>query len=434
MTGTESEGEKAGMSRREVLKGGTAVSAAAVAAQLGYAGAYAGSTDRIRVGLIGCGGRGTGAAKNCVDSADGVELYAMGDLFRDNSRGRGLENSYNWLKNNISDRMDVPAERRFVGWDAYKKVLQTDVDMVILATPPYFRPIQFKAAIEAGKHVFMEKPVATDPAGIRTVIEASEMAEEKGLSVVAGTQRRHDAGYRAVMKRIHDGTMGDVVGGQCYWNWGTLWHVERQSEWSDLEWQIRNWYYFDWLSGDHITEQHVHNLDVMNWAIGSPPEKCVAMGGRQVRTDDVYGNIYDHFCVDYIYPGNVHVMSMSRQMANTTQRIGEHIVGTKGTSNGANWIKGENSYQFDGDKRNPYVQEHADLIASIRNDEGLNEGARVARSTMTAIMGRMSAYTGLELSWNWIMNESKLDLGPESDGFGSFEPRDVAQPGQRELV
>ena len=405
---------------------------------------FAQGSDRIRVGLIGCGSRGTGAAVNCVESSDGVQIVAMADLFQDR-----LDKSLNKLKVGtermkklLADNLKVTADTCFVGFDAYKKVLACDVDMVILATPPHFRPEQLKAAIQAGKHVFMEKPVAVDPVGVRSIIASSELAEQKGLAIVAGTQRRHQQHYLEIMKRIHNGAIGDIVAAQCYWNQESMGggnvkkNIAKAKEqgWSDMELQIRNWQFYTWLAGDHIVEQHMHNIDVVNWAIGSHPVKAMGMGGREVLTGSEYGNIYDHFAVEFEYPNNVRVLSMCRQMDGTSIRISEHIVGTKGTvyaDHTTGYIKGQNPFEYDGESPNPYVREHADLIAGIRAGKPLNEGRRVAESTLTAIMGRMSAYTGRELKWDWVMNASKLDLTPSRYRMG-HEP--VAVPGKTKLI
>ena len=263
-----------------------------------------GEQDVIRVGVIGCGGRGTGAAFNCVDSSPNIKLVALGDLFKDR-----LDGSRAHLEKDRPDKCAFTDEMCFVGFDAYEKVLATDVDLVILATPPGFRPIHLEAAVKAGKHVFMEKPVAVDPVGARKVIAASEVAATKNLAIVCGTQRRHDPVYVHTMNRILDGAIGDVVGGQCYWNQGALWVHERKPEYTDMEWQCRNWLYFTWLSGDHIVEQHVHNVDVINWAMGGPPVKALGMGGRQTRVDPKYGNIYDHFAIEYEYENGARVLS-----------------------------------------------------------------------------------------------------------------------------
>ena len=347
--------------------------------------AHAAGTDKIKIGLIGCGGRGTGAIVNNLTSNEGVTLVAMGDLFPDRLNG-SLENIKGELKDH-PEKVAVKPDMMFTGLDAYKKVLATDVDMVILATPPGFRPIHFEAAVNAGKHVFMEKPVAVDAPGIRRVLAAGEMAKQKKLSIVAGTQRRHDFGYNDIMRRIHDGQIGEIVAAQCYWNQGQLWHIARTPGMSDAEWQLRNWYYFAWIGGDHYVEQHVHNLDVVNWAFNAHPVAAYGMGGRQLRTDPMYGHIYDHFAVEFEYPGGVRTMSMARQMDSTDANVSERIVGTKGTSNAGGEIYGANAFKYEGKRNNPYDQEHIDLVNSIRAGMPLNEAKTVAESTLTAIMG-----------------------------------------------
>lgn len=430
---------KGGMSRRDFIKTTSAVSLAAALSQVGPV--FASGTDKIQVGLIGCGGRGTGAAIDCVHSSANVVITALGDLFQD-----CWENSLKRLQEKLpKESLAVLPDTCFSGFDAYKKVLVTDIDMVILATPPHFRPIHLKAVVEAGKHIFMEKPVAVDPLGVRSVIKSSEIAKQKDLAIVAGTQRRHQNHYLEITKRVHSDAIGEIVAGQCYWNMGALWLRRaydnwinyRSGEWSDMEWQIRNWLFLTWLSGDHIVEQHVHNLDVINWMIGSPPIKCAGMGGRQVRTGQEFGNIFDHFAVEYEYPNGARVMSMCRQTPGCTDNVSERVIGTKGFAytDGANgYIKGANPFTIDKESPNPYVQEHADLIASIRKGEPLNEGKRVAESTLTAIMGRMSAYTGRALSWDWAMNASKLDLSPPRYEFGDLPVAPVAVPGETDLV
>jgi predicted dehydrogenase len=283
----------------------------------------------------------------------------------------------------------------------------------------------------------MEKPVAVDPVGIRSVIASSELASQKGLAIVAGTQRRHQDHYLQVMKRIHDGDIGEIVAAQCYWNQGDLWVKKPRPHWSDMEWQCRNWLYFTWLSGDHIVEQHLHNLDVINWAIGTHPVQAMGMGGREVRTGKEYGNVFDHFAVEYEYPGGVRVLSMCRQIKGASTRVAERVVGTKGLvkTDGRNGsIEGEKPYKYEGKSPSPYVQEHADLIRSIRQGKPLNEGRQVAESTMTAIIGRMSAYTGRALKWDWAMNASKLDLAPPKYEFGDLPVRPVSVPGKTKLV
>jgi predicted dehydrogenase len=417
-----------GLTRRDFIK--TSAAASLAAAIPGGLGLYAAGSDAIRIGVIGCGGRGTGAAIDAVTSSPGVEILALADPFQDR-----IDGSLKTLREKVPAAVKVRPDTCFTGLDGYKKLLAIkDVNTIVTAAPPGFRPIHLKAAIEAGKHVFMEKPVAVDPVGVRSVIASSELAAQKGLAVVAGTQRRHQKKYLEVMKRIHDGDIGELVGGQCYWNQGELWVIKKTAEMTDMEWHCRNWLYFSWTSGDHIVEQHVHNIDVMNWAFGATPVKVMGMGGRQVRTAPEYGNIFDHFAVEFEYPGGVRVMSMCRQIPGCADRVEEKIVGTKGFAFGYGEIGGANPWKFEGDEPNPYVIEHADLIASIRAGKPLNEGKRVAESTLCAIMGRMSAYTGRAISWEWAMNSSKLDLSPAKYEFGPNPVDPVAVPGKTPLV
>ncbi len=426
------------ISRRDFLRTSAAFSGAALLAG-GSGFAYAAGSDRIKVGLIGCGGRGTGAARDCVSAAKGVEIYALGDLFPDQVEWsfNDLKDGHDWGRDKVAglgEKLTATKSRCFSGFDAYMKVIKSGVDMVILATPPNFRPEHLAAAVKAGKHVFMEKPVAVDPPGVRSVIQSSELAEKKRVAIVAGTQRRHQPSYNEIIRRIHDGALGELVGGQCYWNGGELWYKDPGPEWTQVETQIRNWLYFTWLSGDHIVEQHVHNLDIMNWAFGGPPVKCMGMGGRQTRTDPKYGNIFDHFAVEYEYANGARILSMCRQEKGATNRVSERLVGTKGTANPSWSIWGENKYEFDGEYVSGYVEEHADLIASIRKNKPLNEGKRIAESTLTAIIGRMSAYTGRELKYEWALNSSKLDLSPPKLEFGDMPAEPVAVPGETKLI
>jgi len=429
------------ISRRRFMQG-SALSMAALG--LGGGRLFAAGSDTIRVGLIGCGSRGMGAVRNCVDSAPNVEVVALGDLFQDRidtclktirtNGEKDWSSSAPWTH---ADKVKVTPETCFTGFEAYKKVINSGVDLVILATSPHFRPIHLKAAIEAGKHVFMEKPVAVDPAGIRSVLASSELARQKGLAIGAGTQRRHDPKYVEVMKRVHNGDIGELVAGQCYWvqGWVRQWgfYTERQPQWTDMETQCRNWYYYPWLSGDHIVEQHVHNLDVINWAMGTHPVMAMGMGGREVRIEPEFGNIYDHFAVEFEYPNGARILSMARQIAGCTERIGERIVGAKGIAmEGA--IEGAKAYTYEGPTPYPYEQEHADLIRSIRDGRPLNEGKAVAESTMTAILGRMSAYTGRALKWDWAIKSSKLDLTPPKYELGDLPVAPVAVPGATPLV
>jgi predicted dehydrogenase len=420
-----------GLTRRDFIRTASAASVATFAASFpGSGGLFAAGSDTIRIGIIGAGGRGTGAAIDAVNSSPGVEIVAVYDAFQDR-----VDKSLQTLREKVPAAVKVKPEHCFTGLDGYKKLLAIkDINYIVTAAPPGFRPLHLEAAVEAGKNVFMEKPVAVDPVGVRSVIASSARAAEKGLAIVAGTQRRHQKRYLETMRRIHDGAIGEVVGGQCYWNQGDLWVIQKTPEMSEMEWQCRNWLYFSWTSGDHIVEQHVHNIDVVNWAFGAMPVKVMAMGGREVRTAPEYGNIFDHFAVEFEYPNGARVMSMCRQTPGCADRVEEKIVGTKGHAFGYGEISGPNAWKFEGDEPNPYVVEHTDLIASIRAGKPLNEGQRIAESTMCAIMGRMSAYTGRALSWDWAMKASKLDLFPVQLEFGPNPVDAVAVPGVTPLV
>ncbi len=430
--GDETKKERTRASRRDFLKNSAAaVVGGAVASRLGHVPAvHAAGSDVIKIGLIGCGQRGTGAAEDALSSSPGVKLVAMGDAFKDH-----LDTSLDvLLKSKVADRVDVPEDRRFVGFGAFEKVLASDVNYVILATPPGFRAWHLKAAVAAGKNIFAEKPVAVDGSGIRMVLEVYKEAKEKGLAIGVGTQRRHQTGYLETLKRIHDGGIGDIVTVRVYWNQGPIWVHPKEEAWSDMEWQMRNWYYFTWLCGDHIVEQHVHNLDVANWALGAHPARAVGMGGRQVRTDPVYGNIYDHFAIDYEYANGCRMMSMCRQIPGCENSVSEALHGTKGFCQANKYtITGEKSWHFEAKDGLPYVQEHTDLIASIRSGNPYNELQTVAESTLTAIMGRMAAYTGQAVTWDQALNTEEI-LMPSKLEWGPLAVAPVAMPGKTKLV
>lgn len=404
-------------SRRDFIKA-SAVAGGALATSAILTNAHAQqNNDTIRVGLVGCGGRGSGAIEQCLRADENVRLVAVADTFRDR-----INSCLTRLRNNaaVRNKVDVTNDRIFVGLDSYQQVIQNS-DLILLATPPGFRPIHIRAAVAARKHIFTEKPVAVDGPGIRACLAAYEEANRHNLTIVAGTQRRYQTGYIETMRRIHDGAIGTITAGRCYWNQGSLWHRERAMGMTDVEWQIRNWLYFSWLSGDHIVEQHVHNLDVINWALRGRPEKCVGMGGRQVRTAEHFGHIFDHFAIDYTYPNDVHVLSMCRQIAGCQSSISEALAGTRGNCNTAAGphlyrITGDNAWSLRRDDDNePYQAEHVALFESIR---GRNRRARindlraVAESTLTAIMGRMACYTGQEVTWDQALN-SQQALVPE---------------------
>ncbi|HUF47539.1 MAG TPA: Gfo/Idh/MocA family oxidoreductase [Vicinamibacterales bacterium] len=420
------------VSRRAFL--GTTAAAAAALAMPG--GLFAQGSDRLRLGLVGCGGRGTGAARDALRASPGVELVAMGDLLPER-----LAQSRGELAKAAAENADIAAgyrvtdDRCFTGFDAYARVLASDIDLVILATPPGFRPAHLAAAVAAGKHIFAEKPVAVDPAGVRSVLETYERARQRGLGIGVGTQRRHEAPYLETIRRIHDGAIGDVLTGQVFWNQGGLWSREHREGWSDGEWQIRNWLYFAWLSGDHIVEQHVHNIDVANWVLGAHPVRAVGVGGRQSRVEPRYGHIYDHFAVDFEYASGARVVSMCRQIQGTRSRIGEHFIGTRGRSNAAGSIAGASAWTFEAATRPvpSMVQEHTDLVASIRAGAPINELKQIAESTLTAIMGREAAYTGQELTWDEVLNADQA-LAPPDVGFVPMDVPPVAMPGRTKLT
>jgi len=429
-----------GPTRRDVLTRGAAVTAAAAVPLAAARTAWAAGDDTLRVGVIGCGGRGTGAAKDCLNAHPSVRVVALADLFPDR-----VNAARNGLAKEFKGRAAVAEEHTFTGFDAFQKLLKTDIDLVLLASPPGFRPKHFEAAVAAGKHVFMEKPVAVDATGARRVIAAADAADGKSLSVVAGTQRRHHAGYVQTIKRLHDGAIGEPVAAQCYWMQGGLWHGRAAGNWKkhraggydDTEWQIRNWLFSGWLSGDHIVEQHVHNIDIINWVMGGPPKSATGVGGRLQRTDPMFGNIYDHFAIEYVYPNEARCLSMCRQIDGTSHKVWERVTGTKGWAAPGGRIEGEHAWRFEGDAPNPYVQEHKDLIASIRGEHAsggrLNEAKRIAESSLTAILGRTAAYAGRELSWDWI-TKSKLDLVPDNVTFGDRDLAPVPIPGEYQLV
>lgn len=408
------------LSRRDFIAAAAATSATLILPS----GVFAQGSDQLKVGVIGCGGRGSGAAWDAASADPGVVIWAMGDLFPDR-----LASSQNNLKE-LKDRYQVTPERSFVGFDAYQKVLASGVDIVILASPPGFRPTHFAAAVEAGKHIFTEKPIATDSTGVRTFLEASRVAAAKGLSIVAGTQRRHDVAYRECMARIHGGQIGEITACYAYWNQGALWSVPKSGAMTDVEWQIRNWLYFTWLSGDHIVEQHVHNLDVCNWAMGRHPVRAFSLAGRQVRTDPVFGHIFDHFATEYEYDNGVRLISMCRQIDNTANRVAERVVGTKGATDCNTRIKGVRPWRWSGERESPYLLEHKHLIAAIRSGKRIDDSRDVAESTLTAIMGRMAAYSGQQVTWEQAMYSTE-DLVPKDLEFGPMPVPPVALPGAK---
>ena len=420
--------------RRDFLKTSSAVVSGSLLGSLALnAGAYAAGRDVLRIGLVGCGGRGTGAAEQALAADPNIHLVAMGDAFADR-----IESAHDRLQHRSTNgRIDVPPERRFVGFDAYRHVIEA-CDVVLLCTPPHFRPAQLKAAIAAGRHVFAEKPVAVDAGGVRSVIETCQEAESKRLSVVSGLCYRYDPGMRATFARIHDGIVGDIVAMQTSYDTHGLWMHPRQPSWSDMEWQVRNWLYFTWLSGDFNVEQHVHSLDKTAWAMRDQyPISCSGTGGRQTRISPDYGNIFDHMAVVYEYPNGVKTFSRCRQQDGCSVDVTDHIFGTKGhvdvMSHVAYDPAGKEIWRYKGPKTNMYQVEHNELFAGIRSGKPINNGHYMAHSTMMGIMGRMAAYTGKKITWDQAM-KSKEDLTPKAYQWGSIEVVPVAMPGVTPFV
>lgn len=392
------------------------------------------TADPIRIGVIGCGGRGSGAVRDAVKASDNVFITALGDLFPD----RLASARAGFAKTAAEDARfaaayTVKEDHCFTGFDAFKQVLATNCDLVILATPPGFRAEHLTAAVNAGKHVFTEKPVAVDVKTALAAIAAADVAKAKSLGIVAGTQRRHDPRYVETIKRIHDGAIGDVIGGQVYWNQGGLWSNARKPDWSDMEFQLRNWLYYAWASGDHIVEQHVHNIDVANWVMGGHPVRATATGGRQTRTDALYGHGFDHFSVDFEYADGRHVHSMCRQQDGTSSKVAEAFQGTRGNSNAYDTIEGKKAWKHAKlEGMNPYVEEHRNLVASIRAGKPLNEGHQIVDSNLTAILGREAAYTGQSITWDELL-ASKLSILPPAFALGSLATPAVPTPGETTL-
>ena len=414
--------QEGGSSRRQFVKQGSLVAGSlAISPLLSRANVFSGADDVIRVALVGCGGRGTGAAMQAMLSKQNVKLVAMADAFPDrlNDCYKALtaDDISDWTgtKGNIKSRIDVPEERRFVGFDAYQKAIPL-ADVVILATPPGFRPGHFEEAVRQGKHIFMEKPVATDPTGVRKVLAAAEEAKKKKLNVVVGLQRHYQNSYRELFKRKE--LIGDITSAQAWWNNDGVWVNPRKPNQTEMEYQMRNWYYFVWLCGDHIVEQHIHNIDVINWFKGAYPVKAQGMGGREVRNGKDYGEIFDHHYVEFEYADGSVLNSQCRHIKYTMAKVDELLIGTKGRIYcGAGKItdlKGNAIYTFDKKgENNPYQSEHDELFAAIaRGEYRYADAENGAKSTMTAILGRMATYSGQMISWDRALN-SNLDLFPK---------------------
>ena len=386
----------------------------------------------IKVGVIGCGGRGSGAIQNLFDAADGIRLTALGDVFPDRLEG---------LRKMAAEKLgqEIPDENCFIGFDAYQKVIDSGVDMIIDTTPPVFRPDHFKYAVQKGVHSFLEKPVAVDAKGYRTVMAAAKQAQAKGLCVVCGTQRHHQRPYVEAFRKIQEGYIGEITGGNVYWNQGMLWYRNREEGWSDMEWMIRDWVNWKWLSGDHIVEQHVHNIDVFLWMSGYKVAKATGFGARHRR---ITGDQYDQFSIDFEMENGVHLHSMCRQIDGCSNAVGEIIYGTKGSWNSFDHeikdLDGNVVWKFDNEKaetefrqHNPYVLEHVDLVNHIRKGEPIDEATACAMSTLAGVMGRTAAYTGDTVTWD-AMSQSELDYLPEKLELGPMDMSDytVQVPGK----
>lgn len=418
-------------SRRDFVKQ-TSVLAGGLLAMptLSHANFFSGADDVIKIALIGCGGRGTGAAMQALSTKQNVKLVAMADAFKDRLddcyKALNSDDLSDWsgAKGNVKAKIDVPDERKFVGFDAYEKAIAL-ADVVILATPPGFRPIHFEEAVKQSKHIFMEKPVATDPAGIQRVLKAAQEAKQKKLNVVVGLQRHYQNSYRELFKRKD--LIGDITSAQAWWNNDGVWVKKREPQQTEMEYQMRNWYYFVWLCGDHINEQHIHNIDVINWFKGGYPVRAQGMGGREVRKGPDYGEIFDHHYVEFEYADGSILNSQCRHQPKTMSKVDELLIGTKGKiqCGAANMVdrSAKVLYQFDKkSENNPYQTEHDELFAAVaKGDYKFWDAERGAYSTMTAILGRMATYSGQVIEWDKALN-SGLDLHPKVYAWDATPP------------
>ncbi|MEH6408035.1 MAG: Gfo/Idh/MocA family oxidoreductase [Leeuwenhoekiella sp.] len=385
---------------------------------------------KLKLAVIGCGGRGSGATNQALKADENIELVAMADAFEDR-----LNDSLNNLSKEFegTGKINVKEENKFIGFDAYKRAIDL-ADVVILATPPGFRPYHFEYAVNAGKHIFMEKPVATDVPGIRKVLEMAKIAKEKKLNVVVGLQRHYQNNYIAVADKIKENAVGKIVSGQIYWNSGGVWVRPREAGQSEMEYQMRNWYYFNWLCGDHILEQHIHNIDVANWFVGEYPVSAQGMGGRQVRTGPEHGEIFDHHFVEFTYPSGAVISSQCRHQPGTWSKVGEAFQGSNGSiemndAGAASIVDLQGNTIFEHKNRtdpNPYQVEHDRLFASIRNNEVISDAENGAKSTMTAIMGRMATYSGKVINWDEAMQSDLVLMQPEL----TWDSRTPSVPGE----
>jgi len=436
---SQTQGKTPRKTRRQFLKQ-TAATTAVLGSMAIPRQVHAAESNQLRVGLIGCGGRGTGAALDALRADSHVQLTAMADMFEDR-----LQSSLETLQKtaDVSNKLDVSKDRQFVGFDAYQQLIDSGVDVVLLATPPHFRPLHLRAAVDAGKHIFCEKPIAVDAPGVRSVLETCKQAKEKGLSFVSGLCQRDNPCLVEAQKRIGDGAIGDVYALYANDYRGPIWEKPRQADWTDMHYQMRNWYYYTWLSGDFNVEQHIHFLDLCAWVKGGYPDKAIGTGGRQVRTEEKYGNIFDHHSVTYEYSDGTRLISNCRQQPGCEMEMGVTVQGSHGRADLAERkamiyvnTKGASSkwrFREKEGQKSMYQIEHDRLFASIRNAQPVNDGEYVSKSTLLAIMGRMATYTGEVVTWEQAMN-SQEDLTPEKYAWGDAPEVAIAVPGVTKLV
>lgn len=430
--------------RRSFLKSSTVIAGATAIGTAPISSVFASNDDTIKIALIGCGSRGTGAAVQALSTKQNIKLVAMADAFQNR-----LDDAYKILKQKFGDKVDVPEDRQFVGFDAYKKAIPL-ADVVLLVTPPGFRPVHFEEAVKQGKHAFVEKPVAVDAPGIRKVLAAAEEATKKKLNVVVGLQRRYQDNYRETIQRIHAGDIGKIQSGQVYWNSGGVWVNPREEGQTEMEYQMRNWYYFNWLCGDHIVEQHVHQLDVANWVLGGYPVSVQGTGSRAWRTGKDYGEIYDNHAVEFTYEDGAVIYSQCRHFEGTSNRVDETFQGTGGkvylsaNNSGILWdASGKELFSHPTkDNRNPYQTEHDELFEAIAKGEfKFQDGERGAKSTFTGIIGRLATYSGKVLKWDEAL-ASDISLMPDElnwDALPKVLPDQeglypYAQPGKTKVI
>ncbi|GJM27518.1 MAG: oxidoreductase [Cyclobacteriaceae bacterium] len=422
--------------RKFIKETGIAVLGSSLAFNIGYSKPAKFNQQTLKVGLVGCGGRGTGAAEQALSADPDVVLTAMADIFPDR-----LKQSYDALNELHPDKVKVDEDHKFIGFDAYKKLIESEVDVVLLATPPAFRPDHLTTAIDSGKHVFAEKPMAVDAPGVRKVLAAAKKAQEKGLSLTAGYCLRYDNTKRAFFKKILNGEIGEIRSMNSTRYGGELWYKPRQPHWSQMEYQLRNWYYYDWLSGDFVVEMHVHNIDLMAWAMGNrTPVQAVGIGGRQVRVDEKYGNIYDHIAVEFEYEDGARGYHFGRQFNGCSSKQILDIVGTKGTANidrkGKHQITTDSKWEYNGEENNMYQTEHDELFASIRNGTPTNDGEWMANTTMLGILARMVSYSGQTITWEEALNSDKT-IGPAIDQYAwdlEWPNGEIAVPGTTQVL